>query len=146
VNHAIQDFIESKRIAIVGVSRKGRKFGNTANKELKVRGYETFIVHPKAEEIHGETCYPNLASLEGKADAVLVSVKSSQADEVFRQAAAAGIRNVWLQQGATSPELLELGKELDLNLVHGKCILMYAPPVTSFHGWHRSIVKFFGKL
>ena len=41
MNQAIQDFIQSKRIAVVGVSRTGKqnKFGNIAYAELKQRGW-----------------------------------------------------------------------------------------------------------
>jgi hypothetical protein len=33
-----------------------------------------------------------------------------------------------------------------LNLVGGKCILMYAQPVRSFHWLHRAVVKLGGQL
>jgi predicted CoA-binding protein len=56
------------------------------------------------------------------------------------------LRNVWLQQGAETPELIALGRELGLDLVSGKCILMYAPPVRSFHWLHRAVVKLMGQL
>ena len=146
MNQAIQDLIGCKRIAVVGVSRAGKKFGNMALTDLKARGYEVYAVHPSAKEIGGEPCYPSLAALNGKVDGVLVSVPAQQAAQVLREAAAAGLRNVWLQQGAESPEVLTLARELGLNLVHGKCVLMYAPPVRSFHGWHRAAVKLFGRL
>ena len=45
---------------------------------------------------------------------------------------AAGIGNVWVQQGGESPELIKLGEDLNLNMVAGKCILMYATPVRGF--------------
>jgi len=51
-----------------------------------------------------------------------------------------------VQQMAESPALLESGRQLGLSLVTGKCILMYAPPVRSFHKFHRTINMIFGKL
>lgn len=146
MNQAIQDFIGCQRIAIVGASRGGKKFGNAAAKELKSRGYQVFIIHPEAQEIDGQPCYPNLTALQGQLDAVLISVPATQAAAVMREAASLGIHHVWLQQGAESPELLTLGEELGLSLVSKKCVLMYAPPVKSFHGWHRGFVKLVGKL
>jgi predicted CoA-binding protein len=146
MNSMIQEFIAGKRIALAGASRSGNKFGNAAYKELRARDYEVYLVHPEAQEIEGEPCYPNLASLPTKVDGVLVCLPPGQSPAVLRQAAELGIRNVWLQQGADSPELLNLGRELDLNLVSGKCILMYAPPVRSFHRFHRGFVKLIGQL
>ena len=146
MNQAIQDFVGCRRIAVVGASRGGKKFGNAAAKELQTRGYQVFVIHPEAQEIDGQTCYPNLSALRGQIDAVLISVPAAQAAAVMREAASLGIRHVWLQQGAESPELLTLGQELGLSLVSKKCVLMYAPPVKSYHGWHRGFVKLVGKL
>jgi predicted CoA-binding protein len=146
MNTSIQDFISVKRIALAGASRSGKKFGNIAQKELKARGYQVFLIHPEAKEIDGEACYPNLAALQDKVDGVLVSLPASQAGNVLREAAASGVRKVWLQQGAETSELLALGSELGLDLVSGKCILMYAPPVRSFHWWHRAVAKLMGQL
>jgi len=146
MNQAIQDFIDGKRIAVVGVSRKGNKFGNTALAELAARGYQVFPVHPEAREIGGAACYPNLAALRDQVDGVLVVVPPQPAVGVLREAAAAGLTNVWLQQGAESVEGLALAGELGLNLVAGKCVLMYAPPVRGAHGWHRAFARLFGRL
>ena len=46
MNPLIDNFVGSKRIAVVGMSRSGKKFGNMASKELKTKGYEIFPVHP----------------------------------------------------------------------------------------------------
>jgi hypothetical protein len=42
--------------------------------------------------------------------------------------------------------LVELGKQLGLNMVSGKCIMMYAEPVRSIHKWHRGFMKLIGRL
>ncbi len=146
MNAAIQDFISGHRIAIAGASRKPNKFGNAAFKELKARGYEVFLLHPEAKELEGAPCYASLAALPQKVDGMLVSVPAGQGEKLLREAAANGVRNVWLQAGAESPELLALGSELGLNLVSGKCVLMYAPRVTGAHWWHRAFCQITGQL
>jgi predicted CoA-binding protein len=146
MSQAIQDFIRGKRIAVVGVSRSGKKFGNTACAELQRRGYQVFVVHPEAREIDGQRCYPNLTALQGQVDGVLVCVPSTQAEAVMREAVQIGLKNIWLQQGAESPEVLAAAQGLGVMPVSGKCILMYAQPVRSFHAFHRVIAKVFGQL
>ncbi len=148
MNTRIEEFISGKRIAIVGASRTNDKykFGNMAAAELKRRSYEVLLVHPQAATINGEATYPNLRALIGKVDGVLVSVPASKGMVVLQEAAAAGVRNVWIQAGGESPELIRLGEELKLNLVTGKCILMYAQPVRSFHMIHRFIARVSGQL
>ena len=146
MNQAIQDFINCKNIAVVGVSRNPNKFGNLAYKELKERGYQVYPVNPALKEFQGAPCYPDLNPLQGKVDGILLTVHPEQGATVLEQASSLGIKNVWIQQQAETPALLESGRQLGLNLVSGKCILMYAPPVRSFHGFHRVIAKLFGKL
>ncbi len=146
MNQAIKGFIQGKRIAIVGVSRSGQKFGNKIFAELKARGYQVSIVHPQAQEIGGEPCFPNLAALRGKIDGVVICVSPGQAGQVLREAVQAGVKNIWLQQGAQSPEVLALARQLGVNPVAGKCILMYAQPVRSFHRFHRGFMQLFGQL
>jgi predicted CoA-binding protein len=146
MKHAIEEFITSKRIAVVGLSRNGKKFGNSILTELSKRGYEVFAVHPEAEEIAGTRCYPNLIALRGKLDAVVICISPGGVAGVLREAAAIGLQNVWLQQGAESPEAVALAEELKLNIVSGRCILMYAPPVEGFHAWHRAFYRLFAKL
>jgi predicted CoA-binding protein len=148
MNTRIQEFISGKRIAVVGASRTNDKykFGNMAATELERRGYEIFFVHPQAETINGKATYPSLGALSGKVDGVLVSLPASKGAKVLGEAAAVGLRNVWVQQGGESSELIQMGEQLNLNLVTGKCILMYAQPVRSFHTIHRFIARVSGKL
>jgi predicted CoA-binding protein len=131
---------------MVGASRDPKKFGSMAMKELKQRGYQVFPVNPAAQMIEGEVCYPSLGALSGRVEGVVVAVPPQQAVQVLREAAGAGIRNVWLQQQTESPEALELAQRLGLNVVSKKCILMYAPPVRSFHGVHRFFARITGQL
>jgi uncharacterized protein len=146
MKQGIEEFITSKSIAVVGLSRNGKKFGNSALTELLKRGYEVFAVHPNTEEIAGTRCYPNLTALRGKVDAVVICISPGRVAGVLREAASIGLKNVWLQQGAESPDSIALAKELKLNLVTGRCILMYAPPVEGFHAWHRALYRLFAKL
>jgi len=141
MDEKIQTFIDNKSIAIVGASRNGKKFGNSAAKELLERGYEVFYIHPEADEIDGYPTRPSLEAVKDQVDCVFVSVSANQGEQVLKDAAAAGLTKVWLQQGADSPGLLELGDDLGLDLVAGKCILMYAEPVQSFHKFHQVIWK-----
>ena len=146
MDQIIDNFVQDKRLTVVGVSRSGKKFGNMAAKELRERGYQLYIVHPDAKEIDGVKCYPRLSDLQGKVDNLLVSVPSKQALGVLQEASSTGIKNNWLQQGSETSELLALARQLGLKVVSGKCILMYAQPVRSFHGFHRFVMKLIGQL
>lgn len=145
MDQIIQEFIERKRIAVIGASRNGKKFGNAAAKGLRTRGYEVFYVHPEAGEIDGHSAFPNLLAVSNLTDTLWMSIPAKRGMEVLREAAAAGMTKIWLQQGADSPELLVLGQELGLEIISGKCILMYAEPVGSFHKFRQLIWKLIGQ-
>lgn len=143
---AVADFVGQRKLAVVGVSRKGRKFGNLAFKELRSKGYQVFPVHPQAETIEGARCYPSLGSLPEPVDGVLIIVPPAQTEQVVREAAAAGIRRVWMQQGAESPAAIRFCQESGIQEVHGECILMFTEPLAWWHRAHRWGWKLLGKL
>ena len=143
---AVDSFVAQKTLAVVGVSRSGKKFGNTIYRELKAKGYRLFAVHPQAAEVEGERAYPSLQALPERVGGVIVCVPPAQAEQVVREAAAAGIGHVWLQQGAESEAAVRCAQEQKLSLVAGECILMFAEPAGFGHRLHRWVWKLLGKL
>lgn len=141
----IQEFIQLKRLAIVGVSRKEQKFGTAIYKELKQRGYEVFGVNPHMTSIDGDKCYTSIAELAGTVEGAVICVPPAAAAGVIRDAAAAGITKLWLQQGSQSLETKKAAKETGITPVEGKCILMYAGEVKSIHAFHRFFARLFGQ-
>lgn len=146
MNQAIREFVYCQTIAIVGASRTGWKFGNIAYRELRKGGYDVLAVHPAAETIEGDACYPSLSHLPRMPDGVLISLPPAKTETVLREAAALGIRRVWLQPGSETPALIQLAQLLGLSVAHGACILLYMQPVRSLHTWHRTFAQLFGRL
>ncbi|MCL4561007.1 MAG: CoA-binding protein [Chloroflexi bacterium] len=141
----VNDFISQKTLAIVGVSRGGKKFGNTIFRDLRAKGYHVIPVHPKAEELEGERCFPSLKELPEQVGGVVVVVPPAEAQKVVRDAEEANIPRIWLQQGSESNAALNYCKEKGIQVVSGECILMFAQPRFP-HTLHRGINGLFGKL
>jgi predicted CoA-binding protein len=143
---SIDTFLAQRSLAIAGVSRSGKKFGNSIMKELRGRGYAMHPVHPEAEEVDGVRCVSSLKDLpEGVGGLVLV-VKPEQSEKLVREAKEAGITRVWMQQGAQSDAAVAYCREQDIDVVAGECVLMFSEPVKGIHGFHRWLWKVFGKL
>jgi len=140
----VDEFVSQRKLAIVGVSRSGQKFGNQAYTELKAKGYQLFPIHPEAEIIEGDRAYKDFASLPEPVGGVLVIVPPMQTEKVVREAAAAGISRVWLQQGAESEEAIRFCQQNGIAAIHGECIMMYAGQA-GFHKIHRWLWKVVGK-
>ena len=142
----IDEFLAQKTLAIVGVSRGGKKFGNMVLKDLSRVGYRLLPIHPEAAEVGGVKAWPSFDALPEPVGGVIVCVPPAQAERVVKEAAARGIRRVWLQQGAESAEAIRFCEEQGLSVVHGQCVLMYPKPATAwFHGAHRWISDLIGR-
>lgn len=142
---AVEQFLAERSLALAGASRSGKRFGNAVLKDLTKKGYRVVLVHPEAPEIDGHPCHPSVADLPDRVGGLVLVVPPDQSEGLVRQAAEAGIRNVWMQQGADSPEAVELCRDRGMNVVHGECILMFAQP-TGIHRFHRWLRGLFGKL
>lgn len=142
----IEDFLNLDALAVVGVSRKRGKFGSLAFRELKSKGIKVFPVHPSLDSVDGVKCSRSLGELSDTVQGVLIVVSPDQAVQVVLDAAAAGIRQVWLQQGAESPEVLRLCREHGIDAIHGECILMFVEPTGFVHRIHRGAWRLLGKL
>ncbi|MFZ1291290.1 MAG: CoA-binding protein [Melioribacteraceae bacterium] len=143
---SIDEFLKCKNIAVVGVSRKSTKFGNAIYKELKKKGFRTFAVNPNLENFDGDKCYNSLHELNGKVDAVINCVSPNQTLSIAKEAKEIGVKNFWMQQGSESEQAIKFCYENAINEIHKECILMFADPVNSIHGFHRWIWKVLGKL
>ena len=142
----MDDFLSQRTLAIVGVSRKGNKFGNNVFKELKAKGYQLYLVHPSGEIIEGEQSYPSLKALPQKVGGLLVVVPPAETEKVVREAHAVGINRLWMQQGAESQAAIEYCQENGMSVIYGKCILMFAQPMKFFHKPHHWVMGVLGKL
>ena len=142
----VDDFLAQRTLAVVGVSRDPKAFANGAYKELKAKGYRLLPVNPHMETFDGERCYPSLKALPEPAGGALILVAPAQAERAVQDAAAAGIKRVWMQQGAESAAAIKFCQENGISEVHGECILMHAPNTASFHKMHRWVWGVLGKL
>lgn len=142
----VDDFVSQKTLAVVGVSRDRKKIGNIAYRELKARGYRVFPVNPNVDKVGDDRCYPTVKELPEMVDGVLIVVPPQVTEKIVREAEQAGIKRVWMQQGAESEDAIKFCEERGLSEVHGECIIMFTDPVKSFHKLHRGFMRFFGKL
>jgi len=142
----INSFIEGKPIAIAGVSRSPRKFGYQVFNELKKKGYEVIPVNPHAETIDNDLCYKSVDDLPEQVESLLIVTQKNQTDAVLRDAIRKGIKNIWVQQMSETADTIRIAEEYSIELITGKCIFMFAEPVTGFHKFHRTLMKWFGRL
>ncbi len=143
---AIREFLDQPALAVVGASRTGKKFGNSAIRELKANGYRVFPVHPDASSIEGLPCVSSLAALPEPVGGLLLVVPRLQSERLIPEAARAGIRRIWMQQGSSSAVAVAACAEHGIAAIHGECILMFLRKGPKIHGFHRWLRKVFGRM
>ena len=140
----INDIINEKEIAIAGVSRNPKKFGNVVYKTLREKGYTVYPVNPNAENFEGEKSYKSVKELPNKVKNLVILLKPNEVPEIVDQSIEKGIAKIWLQQGSTNKKAIEKARNSGVEMVTNKCILMYTNP-NGIHKFHARINKLFGK-
>ena len=140
----IQDFLAPRKMAIAGVSRNHKKFGGAIFKELKEKGFELYPINPNAEEIQGVKCYKSVNDLPSDVEHLLIVTPRYETELVANAAVIKGIKMIWIQQQSETVEAVKTIEEAGIPIIYKKCIMMFADPVKSVHGFHRFLVKTFG--
>ena len=134
---SVTDFLRGKRFAVAGVSRTTSQPANAIFRKLRDSGHEVVPINPRADELEGAKCYPDLASIPGNIDGVVVVTHPDVASELVRQAAARGIRHIWFHRsfgtGSVSAAAIQACKECGIEPIVGGCPLMYCEPVDFGH-------------
>ncbi|HSR43904.1 MAG TPA: CoA-binding protein [Acidimicrobiia bacterium] len=151
VKEAAADFLAQKRVAVVGVSRNPQGHGsNIVYQRLRDRGYEVFAVNPNADEIEGDKCYPNLGSIPGGVDAVVIGTSPANAPAVMEDVVAAGISRVWMHRsfgsGSVSDQATAAGRDKGVTVIDGGCPLMFDPTADFGHKCMRPILTLTGAV
>jgi predicted CoA-binding protein len=131
-------FLATKRIAVTGVSSNPKGHGsNVVYQRLRQRGYEVFAVNPNSDTVEGDRTYPDLKSIPGGVDAVVIGTKPETAEATMREGAELGIKNVWMHRsvgtGSVSSAATAYGRQQGITVIDGGCPLMFDPTADFGH-------------
>lgn len=151
IKEAAAEFLANKRIAVTGVSRHSTEHGsNLVYRRLRERHYDVFAINPNATEVEGTRCYPDLKSVPGGVDAVVIATRADRALATMRECADLGIEHVWLHRsvgpGSVSEEAASWGRERGIRVIAGGCPLMFEPTADAGHKIMRSLFTLSGKV
>jgi uncharacterized protein len=144
IDEATAEFLADRRVAVTGVSRNPKGHGsNTVYQRLRERGYEVFAVNPNARQVEGDACYPNLASITGGVDAVVIGTRPETAEATMRECADLGIKHVWMHRGpgagSVSATAAEYGRAHGVTVIDGGCPCMFGPTADFGHRMMRLV-------
>jgi predicted CoA-binding protein len=151
VNEAATEFLSHKRIAVTGVSREGTTHGaNVVYQRLRQRGYQVFAINPNAKEVEGDPTFPDLRSVPGGVEAVVIATRPERAESTMRECAELGVRYVWMHRsigkGSVSETATTYGREHGIHVIDGGCPLMFDPVADTAHKAMKFVFTLTGKV
>ena len=125
VPEIIDDFLSEGPWAVVGASTNREKYGNKVLRAYAQSGREAWPINPRADEIEGQKCYPDLASLPATPRGISVITPPKITEDVVVEAARLGVKFVWMQPGAQSERALQIAREKGIEAIgDGSCLLV----------------------
>ncbi len=110
-------------VAVVGASKDPSKYGNKAVRAYLQQGYDVYPVNPREETIEGLKCYRSVLDVPAELDRISVYLPPAVGLKVLDEIAAKGAREVWLNPGADSDEVVGRARELGLEPIVACSIL-----------------------
>jgi uncharacterized protein len=118
----IEEILDMKRVAVVGLSSDPSKASYGVARYLKQAGYEIIPVNPKEQEILGERAYPSLRDLPEPPEVVDVFRRPEYVDDIVDEAIEVGAKAIWLQLGVINPDAARRAREAGLHVVMDRCL------------------------
>jgi acyl-CoA synthetase (NDP forming) len=126
-------------VAVVGASASNLSFAELVVYSLKEAEFPAiYPVNPKYNEVQGLPCYPNLLSIPGEVDHVVVSISAESALGLLDECAMKGVRSVHFftagfgetgdaERAQLEKELLVKARAGGFRIIGPNCIGLYVP-------------------
>ncbi len=115
--------MDSRRIAVVGLSDDEEKPSYIVADYLQKNGFEIIAVNPKLLEWHGKYAYESLEKIPLAVDVAVIFRKPEFVLDIVISAIKIRAKAVWVQEGIANQEAAKLALEAGLLVVMDKCIM-----------------------
>lgn len=155
IDNLVGDFLEQKKVAVVGVSDKRDTGCNMTYRKFKDTGYQVYAVNPRISEFEGDPCYPDLKSIPEKPDAVFILASPKVTEDIVQQCVDLGVKHVWMHcmmgtkpglvqsMTSVSQDAVEMCREHGIAVIPGSCPNQFLKPDFG-HGMMRVLWRTFG--
>lgn len=104
----------SPKVAVVGASNNREKFSNKAVRAYIKQGYSVYPVNPKEKSIEGLPAFASILDIPDELDRITVYLPPKVTLSVLKDIAAKGTKELFLNPGTESDEVIEKAKALGL--------------------------------
>jgi acetyl coenzyme A synthetase (ADP forming)-like protein len=136
---SLKSFFHPKSVAIVGASRQKGKVGYEILVNLVAGGYagKIFPINPKADEIDGLKCYPDLVSIGQTPELVIIIVPAQFVAGVLEECAkvrvksaiiiTAGFKEIGPEGKKLEEEIVRIARRAGIRFIGPNCLGIIAP-------------------
>jgi len=133
-NGSLDRLFSPRSIALIGASTRIGTVGNDIAKNLILGGFEgkVFPVNPKADELYGIRCYPDMDAIGSVPDLVIIAIPAASVPEVLRRSAdngvsaaviiSAGFRETGAAGAALESEIAGIARETGIAILGPNCL------------------------
>ena len=147
---AVDEFLRGEKLAVAGVSRDAKQPANLIFRRLSDSGHQVLPVNPKASEVEGVECYPDVLSLPDDVHGVVVVTPPGASAQVVKECGERGIGRVWFHRsfgnGSVSEEAIQACEAGGMDCIVGGCPMMFVEPVDIAHKCMRWWLQRTGKV
>ncbi|MGD9898890.1 MAG: acetate--CoA ligase family protein [Calditrichaceae bacterium] len=143
----LEKYLRPRSVAVIGASRKEGSLGKMFLDAVLRMNYEgkIYLVNPKADQISGIKCFPNIDSLPEIPDVAVILLPYQLVPESMTELGEAGIQNIIVISAGfkevggdgidREKHLLEIAGKYGLNILGPNCMgLFNTDPAISFNG------------
>jgi hypothetical protein len=112
-----QQLMQSKTIAVVGLSPNPERDSHRVAKYLQSVGYRIIPVNPTVDEVLGEKSYPDLTSVPVPIDMVDIFRRSELVAPVVDEAIQVKAKFIWMQDGVVNEEAAEKARGVGIPVI-----------------------------
>lgn len=105
----------AETVAVIGASKNREKYSNKAIRAYVNQGYEVYPVNPRGGEIEGLTVYRSITEIPVALDRVTVYLPPQLTLTILAGIAEKGTRELFLNPGSESEEVVAKAKSLGLD-------------------------------
>ena len=121
----IDSILTSRAFAVAGASRNPAKYGSMVFHALKNDGKSVYPINPNAADIDGVPCFASISEAPSDVEVAVFITPPPVTEAGVSEALGRGIKKIWIQPGAESPQAIELCQSAGAAFVAGgPCILV----------------------
>jgi acyl-CoA synthetase (NDP forming) len=137
---SLEEVFSPRAVAVVGVSGGGQmSFASMVVHSLEEAGFPAiYPVNPKHTEVLGLRCYPDLASIPGAVDHVVVNIPAESAIALLDECAAKGVKSVHFftagfgesglaERAELEQEMLKRARASGIRIIGPNCTGLFVP-------------------